>query len=51
MNELLLKKAGQRNRVLDAKDNFDKIMEDIKPFVKKKKMSIPQATKWEISHS
>lgn len=48
MKELILGKPGQRSKVLDAKENFDKIMEEIQPFVKKKKMNIPQTTKWEI---
>lgn len=49
MNKLVLKKSGQRKRVLDAQENFDKIMKKIKPFIKNRKVNIPQTSKWEVS--
>ncbi len=50
MDELVIAKPGaERKNVLDAKKNYQKIMEEIKPFIKERKIKINPKSKWEIN--
>lgn len=49
MEELILAKPEKKGDVLKAQKSYDKMMEEIKPFIKKRRTSTIPPQKWEIA--
>lgn len=51
MDKLMMAKPPEkRSELVDAKKNYEEIMKEVRPFIKKRKTNTHQAPKWEISN-